>query len=203
MSLRSAKSRWLLLCVFLSFSICLVTLVVINLVIHGIFFPNFWPSVILVLAMGTSCAAILKYAFASIPRKRWIASISILLTIGATALSPSLLVTNFQNLLGQANFFFVKNTYLRQISLLEKSDAPRMTSFGWERPMAKSLLIFDESDELHDPHRPKSSRWWKRAVQLESELASCLWWDQKVAQHFYIVTTYCQQPYSGNAIPKF
>lgn len=176
-------------------------LLFVNLIINGIVFSSFWPSFGLALAVLALGIATVRYRFARTPKNRWIVIVSVLASIGVIAAAPLFFTQGIQHALTYANFYFMRDDYLKKVAMVEKTEVPQFIAFRWDS-FNKQLLIFDESDELHDADQPKSKEWWQRAKKSEPELARCMWSDMKVAEHFYRVSISCEYPYSGSPIPS-
>lgn len=184
------------------FVIFVTVLLFVNLLLNGIFFSSFWVSfglAMAVLALGTVTVG---YGLPRIQGMGWFVAASTLASVAAIVIVPTFFVGQIQQTLTYANFYFVRDPYLQKVVAAKRTGVPLFITFKWENSTAKSLLIYDESDELADPTRPKSKEWWQRAIESDMELATCYWSGLKVGEHFYRITFACEMPYSGSPIPK-
>lgn len=182
----------------LVFLIFITAILFINLVVNAIFY--FLLSIVfapIVLLLGLMIS---KYFFLKLPKKNNLIYISIFLSIAAIFIAPNILFEEVQHILNYANFYPMRDAYLKRIEMLDRTNEPLLITFEWKNASAKQLLIYDESNELDDRKRNMSKSWWKRAKEKDADFASCLWWQYKLAKSFFIVTFYCQAPYSGGAI---
>lgn len=186
--------------------VCLVVLIFItavlfiNLVLNGIFY--FVLSIVFALIVLLLGVLILKWCFPELANKRWLIFTSLLISIAVFFIAPKLFFKDVQQMVNYANFYPMRDGYLKRIEMLDRTNEPLFVAFEWKNISSKELLIYDESNELDDPKRVMSKSWWKRAQEKETEFSSCLWWKVKVANNFFLVTFYCDQPYSGGAIPQ-
>lgn len=190
----------------LIFVACLVlvvfvaVLLFVNLILNGIIFSNFWPSLGLALVVLMMSIMIVKRVFLNVPKKGLLVVISIVASICSIGVAPVFFTQRIQHALTYANFYFVQDAYLQQVAMVKRTDDPRFITFRWNS-FNKQILIFDESDELDNKDGIKSRDWWNRAKEKEHELAVCDWSSMKIAEHFYRVSFYCESPYSGSPIP--
>jgi len=190
----------LMLAAYLMLVIFISVMLLVNIIINGIIYSNYWPSFWLFLFVLTLSVVIVKCGFSKISKKKLLLAISIIVSIGLIGTAPLFFTQGIQHALNYANFYFVKDTYLKQISMADRTNAPRFITFKLNG-FGKQLMIFDESDELDNQEGIKSRDWWSRAKNREYELAVCDWSSIKVAEHFYRVSFFCERPYSSSPIP--
>jgi hypothetical protein len=141
-----------------------------------------------------------KRGFSKVQKKRWFVFASIVFSVGAMMATPWFFTRGIQHALNYANFYFVKDAYLRQVAMVKRTEGPRFIVFRW-KDFNEQFLIFDESDELDKGNGGKSRDWWLRAKEQQYRLAVCDWSSTNVAKHFYRVIFSCEYPYDGSTIP--
>ena len=184
----------------LALIVFITVLLFVNLILNGIFYSSFLPSLGLAIAVLALGVATVNHRFFNLSRKRRFVFSSIFVSVGLIVIAPFFFTRGIQQVLNYANFYFIRDAYLQKVALVKRTDVPRFIAFKW-KGFEKQLLIFDESDELNFPDRVKSKEWWMRAKEIDGELTVCYWYSIKVAEHFYRVTFYCERPYSGSSIP--
>jgi len=185
----------------LALVVFITVLLFFNLILHGIFFPNWWPSFGLALAVLVLGYVTLKYGFSKVLRKRWLIAASVFLSIAAMVTAPIVFITKVQHILAYGNFYFLRDAYLKEVTMVPQTDTPRFIKFKWPG-IGWEWLFFDERDGFENGNGVKSREWWQRAKEKEPELAVCDWSSMKFAEHFYRVSFNCEYPYSGSPIPS-
>lgn len=185
---------------FLALVVFITVLLFVNLIFHGISFPNWWPSCGLAIAVLVVGYVALKHGFSNLSKKRWLIAASVFLSLSAMVTVPLVFFTKIQHVLAYGNFYFIRDTYLQQVAMVRPAGTPRFIKFKWPG-IGWQWLFFDESDGFENGDGVKSRDWWQRAKEKEHELAVCDWSSMKVAEHFYSVSFHCEYPYSGSPIP--
>lgn len=192
----------LLSAAYLALVVFITVLLFVNFVLYGITFSEFWPSLGLALTILALGIVTVRCGFSKISRKIFFVFSLIFMSIGIILLSPIFFTQKIQHALAYANFYFVQDTYLHQVSKVRRMDTPRFITFRLSS-YHEEFLIFDESDGLNNGDGVKPSDWWLRAKEQQYRFSACDWSSMKVAKHFYRVGFNCEYPYSGSPIPPF
>lgn len=188
-------SAWFVVILFSS------PIIIFNFFVNVVIDRNVWPSFLIMILLFFIWLAFVKFIPIGIFGLWKFAPFLIFFGMLMMVILPKIFIRDIQQFLGYVNFYPLRDRYSQEVTKVGKTGAPRFIRFelsGFE----KTLLIFDEADELGDKHRIKSKDWWMRARKSEGELATCSWNAAKVAQHFYRVEFHCEYPYDGENISE-
>lgn len=176
----------------ISLVVFLAALLFVNLIFSAMLSSHFWLSLgLAILVLGASATIVKSGFFAKVSPKRGVIFISLLISVTAILMAHLFFISGIQSLLNFASFRHDAGGAVKVLSL------PGFIPLGWDRAHSRSLLIFDETDELDEGGHVRSQQWWQRVQEKDSGLAACDWASMKISAHFYRVTFFCDNPYSG------
>lgn len=176
----------------ISLVVFLAALLCVNLIFSAVLSSYFWLSLgLAILVLGTSAVIVKSGFFAKVSPKRGVIFISLLISVTAILMAHLFFISGIQSLLNFASFKHAADGAVKVVSL------PGFIPFGWDRAHSRTLLIFDETDELDEGGHVRTQQWWQRVQEKDSGLGACDWASMKISAHFYRVTFFCDNPNSG------
>lgn len=177
------------------------TLWLIRLLFHAVVVSTFWPWFAVICVVYVLVHAVIKHGQSLPAKNRWPIFVAAFASISTITLMLTFITGGFFHILDYADFYFVKEPYLKKIKETPHTDMPRFIAFNEGIGGADESLYFDESDELDRPEQIKSKDWWIRARKESVVLTTTAWESRKVANHFYAIQFTFTADYNGSPIP--
>lgn len=182
----------------ISLVVFLAALLCVNLIFSAMLSSHFWLSLgLAILVLGASAVIVKSGFFAKVSPKRGVIFISLLISVTAILMAHLFFISGIQSLLNFASFKHDAGDASQRGGAVKVLSLPGFIPLGWDRAHSRTLLIFDETDELDEGGHVRSQQWWQRVQEKDSGLAACDWASMKISAHFYRVTFFCDNPYSG------